>query len=226
MARSVLASTRSIKKDRRRIHHAERSRVKRALHDVVRHQLEDEGIDVEPVNPLMRMQLAYVVERRRTHDKASPLGRWARRRLAARPELADAPIDDQLRYFATILPAGLVGQHALSHVEFSITGPYRFQPTQAQRRELEAEIGAAARFALDDGRHAELNAHLRRVVTVGSWRLGLAAQTEFSPRQLGGYHDLEAFARDAAGTSVGFHTVDFAAQVRRTERVTTPSSWP
>ena len=94
--------------------------MKRGLRHIARHQPDDDCADVAPIGTQMKPGLELMIERRRMYDKVGPLARWTRQRIDAHPELARAPLDEQLQYFAEILPPGLIGRHALSHIGFAI----------------------------------------------------------------------------------------------------------
>jgi len=101
-----------------------------------------------------------IVYERRNGDKVAPLIRWAEV-IANGMEM-----DQARRWLRSLLPDGIIGWHAMTHLEFSVLDDeqWRFwmrsynssRPTMAERLE------SLVRFALETGRHKGFNASLRR----------------------------------------------------------------
>lgn len=115
MVRSVLPSTRSVAVQRRHIHHAERSAVRQRLH-VLRNEAD---IDT-PYLEGHGHRIHEMVQDRRLYDKTAPLIRWATRRIETDPRLRELPLEAQLAHFRALLPANLIGEHALFHLEWAL----------------------------------------------------------------------------------------------------------
>jgi hypothetical protein len=120
MARSALPSKCCVKHWRRRIHHRERGRVRAALHEA-RSTFVDDFDDLFDVaacaDDHTKHEIAFMVDERRDADKLGPLWRWTEHHLHHTPALADATYSDCLIYFQGMLSAGLVGSHAVGHIE-------------------------------------------------------------------------------------------------------------
>lgn len=121
MARSVLPSKCCVKQWRRGIHQRERGRVRVALHEA-RSTFVDDLDDLFDatacVDDYTKHEIAFMVDERRYSDKIGPLLRWAEHHLNHDPALADASYSDCLVYFQRVLPSGLIGNHAVSHIEW------------------------------------------------------------------------------------------------------------
>lgn len=218
IARSVLASTAGnmARTTRAQIHQRERSRVRNQLRQLAPGGYDDFDGDLDFGG---RRHIGEMVNDRRAADKVGPLLRWATRRLERQPRLADAKVAAVEGYFRGILPAGLVGDHALSHLG-AIFGPRH--PAGA-RRGLGAEpdwldqrVQLVNRLVAE-GLHGELNRRLRAAslvpIRVRVPAPPTAARSTGSPprrrpqvitvhqhrpvRFLGGAHDVAAFACDA-----------------------------
>jgi hypothetical protein len=126
MARSVLPSNMTVKQRRRHIQHRERSRVRAELRrarftspgDL---DFSDNSISVD----LTKRWISEMVLERREADKLGPLLRWARHHLDHDPALRDAPMADCLEHFAFLLPDGVIGRHAMTHIKWSVYGRRR-----------------------------------------------------------------------------------------------------
>lgn len=110
MARSILPSRwRGAAKSRAHLHRRQRRTVSQSLHALERDpSWWDEGVDFgEAGEP----EVSMFVSRRRSSDKLNHFERWA---IARTREL---PRAHRLGALAGVLPAGLIGQHAMSHLK-------------------------------------------------------------------------------------------------------------
>jgi hypothetical protein len=110
MARSILPSRwRGAAKSRAHLHRALRRTVSQSLHALERDPSSwDEGVEFgEALEP----EVSTFVSRRRGSDKLNHFERWAIARTAALPKV------HRLGALASVLPDGLIGQHAMSHLE-------------------------------------------------------------------------------------------------------------
>lgn len=126
MARSVLASTsrKGSRFERATIHHRERARSRRALHELA--ALADPDDFEGDLCWEDRCARFSMVSDRRDFDKVAPICRWAARTVATNPRLAVASVEERITYFRKRLPAGLIGDHALLHIEWAIENYKRF----------------------------------------------------------------------------------------------------
>jgi hypothetical protein len=199
MARSILPSTKKdVQKDRRRIHKRARTH-ERAL--MLKCE-EGEG-DFLSVDLARSRETRNLVEERRFKDKAGPFERWAERvTLQIRQE-------DRLSYLRALVPASLIGEHALSHVEWkdnfrdpaeannSRHYPSRRDLEKSEREELTQKIRALFTDTLD---HARLNqalkkAHRTHRIYYKDYPIPVKVG-KTSPRTLQGIHDVESFIKD------------------------------
>lgn len=157
MIESVLPSRarKAARQDRRLLHHQARARQRTALAVVAAGQ-DDEGVDFREGR--RKSALKSFVRDRRDADNVGALTRWAAATVRADPALRSAPVREQVAYFAAILPAGLIGRHAVSHIEAALEfgGRSSFWPgyrarLDAWRAEREAGLRAALRQILAEG---------------------------------------------------------------------------
>ena len=83
----------------------------------------------------------WLVLDRRAADKIGPLTRWAVRTVEADSSLRDASLAEQVDHFRTLLPADLIGQHAVFHIAWALpvaVGGLAYA-TSRPRRTLPAE---------------------------------------------------------------------------------------
>ena len=140
------------------------------------------------------VEIRLLVQRRRSADKLNHFERWAVT-VAAR-----FPLEERLSALAAMLPKGLIGRHAVSHlVRLPGVSPdapdWREESLLMRARRAEQQALALERLragitaVLVDGRHAELN-RVMKAAAVGdppAWRV------------LSGLHDVDAFVDDIAG---------------------------
>lgn len=114
IARSILPSSTSVKVERRLIQHRERAWVRTQLHRM----RTSVDIDDDPGREwgVTLSSQAWMVENRRDHDKDAALLRWGQHHIDSNPALSNGTTADRAAFFRSVLPAGLVGDHALSHV--------------------------------------------------------------------------------------------------------------
>lgn len=173
MARSILPSRRSFRKDRQQIHQAAR----RAASARLRSYDEDKAPTARE-DP--RREVRGLVRWRRALDKLRHFEHWAERVTAALPAGARLPA------MRALLPRDLIGQHALGHLRAldHFAEPGELAMRQASRRRWEATrapVTAAERRRLLGlvGRHGEAWALLCAEVGAShrscQWPLGRAA---------------------------------------------------
>jgi hypothetical protein len=212
MARSLLPSAgrKGARKARAHVSRRTRHRASAALDAVRRSLLNADaapGLDVDSSR-----DMRSVVTRRRYKDKVAPFQRWAR------AVTADAPRESRLSQVRGLLPRGLIGEHALSHLK----SDRHFESEHARMRQAawRAERRAHRRGNVTDrGHQAELlrqllalpdgqrtfNAHLKRcTATHARWARGRDGRRHLvflgprPPRLLLGVHDVLAFLDDLA----------------------------
>lgn len=156
MARSLLPSTGRKGAREARAHvsrstrHAVRGQLARLTRDV---ELADDSPDLDADST---REMRLVVWRRRSADKVQPFQRWAR---AITREL---PRDSRLKHVRGVLPEGLIGEHALSHLSWDA----HFESTaERELREARQRLWHRHRKGsdLDHGLLAQLLRHLLRV---------------------------------------------------------------
>jgi hypothetical protein len=201
MSRSVLPSTgrKAARDNRRIIHKRQRGRELAAVTAYRR------DADPESVTPDVRgthgPDITQMVWRRRAADKVGPLIRWAEATIAADPVLRSASREDQVAYFARLMPDTTIGRHAVQHIEQALAWRARREQWNASRRAapgrspLVAETERQAHAILEAGLHATLNAELRRLADNQVVRPHALPMPH---RPLLGSHDVEAFAADMA----------------------------
>lgn len=131
----------------------------------------DELMDVRAYPDIEIRRLVFW---RRGGDKLRHFERWA---VAI---TADLPHEDRLSHMRSILPAGLIGDHAMSHLrllpELNPAPPqyWYFGPAEAARRratriaaahERRRRLVAACEAAIEDGQHRAINTALKCVTS-------------------------------------------------------------
>jgi hypothetical protein len=207
MAESVLPSTarRSARQERRRIHRRQRAR-ERDLLVVVRGSAEHDDGNVDFREKIRRQGITHMVWERRGADKTGSLERWAGARVDREDSLRNAPVDEQLQYFARLLPDNLIGRHAVGHIEFALEYRGRRRHGRAYRAEWEArrrrerdQLATDLRAVLAAGRHRELNDALRAgYLQQAAARPGAAQPAAPAGRLLLGAHDVDDFVNATA----------------------------
>jgi hypothetical protein len=154
MARSLLPSTGRKQAREARVHISRgtrrtvRGRVAQLARDA------DAAEDCPDLDADSAREMRYVVWRRQAADKVNPFQRWAR---AITREL---PRDARLKHVRGVLPEGLIGEHALSHLERDA----HFESAMDQeQREAHRRMLRRRRRDLDPGLHAQLLRQLLRV---------------------------------------------------------------
>lgn len=200
MAESVLPSTGRVgaAKARRVIHHSARARARVALTQYLADPGRgDEQADAAAARRRYRQEINELVWDRRSQDKVGSLCRWAVRRVATSPELADLEVADQVEALRHVLPDNLIGRHALSHIETAlvrarIERDRAWRPVSpSYREEGVGLLRDQLRLVLASGGHDPLNRAVKAV----------QAGSERPVRVLLGAHDLDAFAEYAFGRS-------------------------
>lgn len=222
MARSVLPSTarKNARRTRASIHGRERARLRAELHSL---RVAGDADDFEgDLVWTARREIEEMVLDRRAADKVGPLLAWAERLIETDPTLSAATPDEREARFRKVLPPGLIGNHAVSHLWW-VLDDRRLAWRRARRASvsapnpdvvLVAEIVAA-------GRHGDLNRRIRSTVApVVVTRVHLPAERVVDGdhpapgmliparwvverrrrhvRFLAGAHDVGAFVEDAS----------------------------
>jgi len=163
------------------------------------------------------------VSLRRAYDKVAPLLRWAVK------EVDGMPLDAARAHLLTVLPHGLIGSHALGHVEWGLGwDPWMGWIEEPRRSRAEVRVAAArsiGRWALEHGYHRSLNVVVRSLYRdEGSaphagrlrrsrdrrWRL----KWSMAPaRPLEGWHDLPTWSAHIAHLCDGFRPGPWPAQL-------------
>jgi len=223
MARSVLPSTarKGARDTRATIHRRERAHERQLLHDL-RHSSEPDDFEGDlGVASRHRRDVADMVSDRRAADKVSPLIAWAERLVDRDPMLCAATPEDREVYFRKVLPPGLIGNHAISHL-YWVLDDRRAWWSRARRHTEHAPNPdvAIVEAIISAGRHGDLNRRLRaeldRVVAATvrlpperlidgdhpapGVLLPYRSVTQYRRRYirfLAGAHDAEAFVKDA-----------------------------
>lgn len=172
MSRSVLPSTarRRARGELSAVRRADRHQMAAKLHAAVvdgcRCEISDECAVCDPHVEFGVTDMLEAVNTRRAFDKVAPLRRWA----AAQVDGVDG-VDERRAMLSEILPAGVIGEHAMTHVH-DIVGDNRMLLWDARRerrrqefeRQMAAErawLEAFAMFALESGRVAQVHQFLR-----------------------------------------------------------------
>jgi hypothetical protein len=201
MSKSVLPSThrKGARDDRRAIHKRQRAR---ELAAVTTYRLDP---DPECATPDVRgtygPDIMLLVWNRRAGDKLGPIIRWARATIAASPALRSASREEQVAYFARLMPDSTTGRHAVQHIEAALEWDARraqgnaSRPAVAGAGSRAARIEGQARLILEAGLYANLNARLRQLA---GHQVVRPRATPMPHRPLLGRHDVEAFAAEMA----------------------------
>jgi hypothetical protein len=199
MSRSVLPSSWRVgaRVTRRTIHKRERA--------LTRNALAAGRETTSEINDTYRAEIAAMVFTRRFYDKVGPLVRWARATVAADPALAQAPREEQVAYFARLMPPTLIGRHAVSHIAAGLDRADRAVCHSCQVTKPVAETERLVRRILGAGLHGVLNAKLRAAHGRQAGPDGESSgdvtgrqQRPMPRRLLLGAHDAAAFAREMA----------------------------
>lgn len=199
MSRSVLPATsrQAARGTRRAIHKRQRGRELAAV-TAYRRAADPESVTLD-LWGTYGPDIAYMVRRRRDGDKVGPLIRWAEATIAADPVLRSASREEQVAYFARLLPPTLIGRHAVMHIEQALEWHERRARRTASRPTAPgphaARIESQLRQILDTGLHATLNAELGRLAGRHEARPRVTAVPH---RPLLGRHDIEAFTAKMA----------------------------
>lgn len=167
MARSVLPSTarRRARDERALIHSRERASARRELR-VLAHLEDVDDFEGDLTWEDRRARKDMVLDRRAA-DKVVPLIRWVEATIEADPLLRTASAEHQEVHFAALLPDGVIGQHALSHLWLCF-GDRASRWTRDRARTDRPDPREADRVLVREivaaGAHGELNRHLRRVI--------------------------------------------------------------
>jgi hypothetical protein len=140
------------------------------------------------------IEIGVIVRWRRGADKLNHFERWAVQ--VTKP----LPVDDRLGYMRAMLPGGLVGDHAMSHLRRlpELNPEYlnyyslrfaRFREQQAQRQAEECRrIRSLVMMILEAGGHGTLNSALKAAALEGERSLMLM-----------GIHDVDRFLCQVEG---------------------------
>jgi len=201
MARSILPSTKKDgQKDRRRIHKKARASFRSREVGV-----DPEDADLISPEKVRLLEIRNFVEERRFKDKTGPFERWAER------STKDLPQEDRLSYLRSLVPASLIGEHAVSHVEWKdhfedpvVSDLQKARSANNERYYKKADgRGDMARklreLLLEPDGHARINRCLKRAHEPSRVFYADGSQKMVGPlhaRTLRGVHDVEAFLDD------------------------------
>lgn len=218
MARSILPSTwRHAHTHRALLHRSARRAVNTQLATFMRDA--DAWDDAESPDDFLAPEVSVLVRGRRGGDKLNHFMRWAAHRAEALPR------EQRLDHARSFLPPGLIGEHALSHLERHRDFTLEERPTWRRHLHL-----------LDRGEVADL---LRRiVVTVDGHRTLNEALTRGArfdlaqrrhgagPRRLLGLHDVLPFLDALEKDRVARYVVDdFCLAFKTTRRLDLALTW-
>ncbi len=207
MARSILPSTKKGgQKDRRRIHKRVRASSRSEM-------LEDpEEADFSSGELLRNHETRGFVDERRLKDKTGPFMRWAERStLEIRQE-------DRLSHIRALVPEGLIGEHAVSHVEWkdhfedpvvSALKKERFanNANYYTKEDERADFSHGIRKLLNTPKgHSQINHALKKSHVVSVLYYADGTQKQIGPeyaRTLKGIHDVDSFLEDLYRASRG-----------------------
>jgi len=164
MARSILPSTRrkSARYELREVKQRNRHQIRQALRKVLRDE-EFEADDDVDLFYYPDEKISYIVSERRAADKLGHFEKWA---VEITKDIEDP--STRLSYMRSILPKGLIGEHALTHLrvyeEFR-TDEFRYG--FRLRPALTPEEKKAEEKAVRERRHARRVRLLREIVETG-----------------------------------------------------------
>ena len=165
----------------------------------------------------------YAVNRRRFYDKVAPLIRWATAEVEGM-----APDAARVR-LTSVLPDGLIGSHALSHLEGTVLPtplswfdllPY----PEDDLRDLHPVVRSVGSWSLETGNHRLLNRLVRKYLCddpgpargqSGDRRPSSDCEGMPQARPLLGIHDLERWADDVAAVAMRRPTATHEPGLRR-----------
>lgn len=201
MSRSILPSSWRWAKETRRRHHKKARTHERILLDeldVSQLDLEEGICDVGDFTGLEKTRsrdLRGMVKMRRSSDKVAPMMRWAESITKT------LPIEDRLSKVRAIMPKGVIGEHAVSHLvwndHFRTSNNIKHYP---KKRSLETVLVELLRNEVLRGAQADVN----RAIKKAHKNLQVYKET---PRTLKGIHDVEDFVREVIKASEGFSRV-------------------
>lgn len=205
MARSILPSTkRNGQEDRRRVHKSARTH-ERALMGFAEDEWRDgEADDLTPpdfagVERKRAHDTKDMVDMRRYKDKVGPFSRWAER------VTKNIPQENRLSYLRSLVPDTLIGEHAVSHVEWKdhfrdpaeSANNHRHYPSPKEREKAERDLFVEqVRACLSKcEEHARLNRALKQShrFVYHYYKGNVRLVGPKSARTLQGVHDVEAF---------------------------------
>lgn len=213
MARSILPSTsRHAARVRPLIHRQARHRTNASVRALLKDPtLWDDGAADEPDDS--HFEIRAMVSRRRSADKLNHFERWAVARTG------ETPAEHRLGHLAGVLPPGLIGEHAMSHLEdrrelmtpeqYRLLHSWRFMPRREQTLLDRGELAELLRAVLAaPGGHRLFNHTLRcaaghdELAASGTRRVRVPARFA---RLLRGMHDVRPFLAELA--LLGDHTI-------------------
>jgi hypothetical protein len=168
IARSILPST-SPRPARHDLAAAKRHTRRAVRADLRALRRDDYDDGVADLTRTADREINQIRRRRRARDKLNHFEHWAVRAMR------DIPIEDRLGWLRSVLPAGLIGDHAMSHLRripeldphAEVRYPWRFEGSDAwvaARRARRRHLAAGLRLALErPGGHRAINLALRSV---------------------------------------------------------------
>lgn len=198
MARSILPSQwRGAASAKARVRRKSRHRARAVVAALVRDPYEwDDGDDLDDD---ATHETRMWVRRRRGSDKLNHFERWATEVTRALPR------EDRVGWIKAVLPAGLIGEHAVTHLvrwdafesdhEKRMDAAARSRWKRAPRSFLDRGEHAALlrRILITDDAHRRLNRALETVVQIADHQSPLRRASGSAPRKLLGAFDVLPF---------------------------------
>lgn len=194
MARSILPSiaANGSRHTRALIHRSYRRSVNQHLAGLSR-CTDPAEVDLGDLTRYPQHRIREMVRDRRAADKLNHFERWAVR------STMDIPVQNRLSHLRSVLPDGLIGDHAVSHLRWidKIVPPaehdwrYRRSGRYPQRPDPVPVLAARLRTLVETGGHAQLNRMIRKT---SPYVWDESTQSVVFPRTLAGVHDVEELA--------------------------------
>jgi hypothetical protein len=193
IVRSVLPSKMRVRKHKRSAH-----KRNRAMHRTAIRRLLHTDFDEYPsYDPKADTDVSYLVVSRRDADKLGPLMRWATYFSRGRN------YPEAVKFVRRIMPRGLVGDHAMGHVEWGLKwrmNPHRNpKPKEGRDRYVESLRKRLYEVCMSGGALPRLNSHMAQAHPVVTWHYmdssGQIVHKEFpkSAPRLTGVKGIDAF---------------------------------
>ena len=172
MARSILPSTKCVRKDRRFIHKRTRAAVRASTHKACLHYEQGTYYAMDIDAPETRGQMERLVSDRREADKVSHFITWVEKTTAK------MSVEDRRGYIKKLMPKGVIGEHALGHlrrVEGFELNPFAYSWRRAYSKPRVSLYSIVTAIIANPSNVAALNQAVRRRLKV---LLNLMTSTE------------------------------------------------